>query len=458
MVVRLSPFPEELERGYLGRLMRINGFSNERVFIRYAATACNLQPSMPNKAIALVVLSTLAGKTTEEFARFHTLLPFRRAITNNRSEVPFGSLLHPSLLGAAITRARRRIIFFCTECALEDLEFHGDSYWRRDHQIAGQVWCPKHRVALNFVTKQFDVLNPPHSFQSRAGQVENSLVNEAIKNPAVNRFLDMAGGLMHRKKPLPGIDAAIEIRTEAEKRCLYIYRRKDTQGLMSDFVRSSYPVSWLKKIAPELAVKTPNSSFDPIDAVLGRKRQEWSPLSYLLIAAAVYESSDAAIEKLMSCEKRQLEEFEREIRLARYIAHESKKDKRIETLSISVDSVIEEYANVYGKRTSFARSLKISPAQASRIFSIVGLPNLAQRGLNRRLLAAAKALCFEGLTMAECSMKTNVSVEKLLAWNIKPGSTLMHALRLMIQQPTEEDRHSKAVRYVDALPLQGLMA
>lgn len=304
MVVRLSAFPEELDRGYHGRLMRFNGFIDEDDFIRYAAKVCKPREPLSCDAIPLVTLSNLAGKTTEEFARFHTLLPFRRAVTNHRPEVTFGSLLSASMLRTATTRARQKHIFFCTRCALEDIQFHGISYWRRDHQISGQVWCPKHRVALSFITNRSDVLKAPQSFQTEAPQLDSILVDKAMKNAAVNRFQEIAGSFLYRKRPLIGAAVTTELRIVARKRGLFTYGRRDTRGLMSGFIRSSYPANWLAMVVPDLIEKPEEETYDAIDGVFSFKTRKWPSISYLLIAAALYESSDDAIEKLTTCEQR----------------------------------------------------------------------------------------------------------------------------------------------------------
>ena len=423
MVVRLSPFPEELDRGYHGRLMRFNGYSDEGDFIRYAAKSCKLPMSLPREAVPIVVLSTLAGKTTEEFVRFHTLLPFRRAITNIRPEVAFGSLSSPSMLRTGTTRARQKHIFFCSECALEDVEFHGVSYWRRDHQITGQVWCPKHRVALSFVTKQSDVLKSPYSFRTQAVRVDKNLVDEAMRNDAVNRFLDIASGLAHRKKSLPGVAAAIEIRREAEMRGLFTYGKKDLRGVMSEFIRSSYPANWLARIMPELVDKAPETTLAPIDSVLNLIKRRWPSTSYLLIAAAIYKLSDEATTKLMNCEYK----FS---------------DK---PLPIPIDKLIEEYAQAYGRYPSIAQSLKMSHADTARILGKARLPNLSQRRPTKNLFAAAYSLCFEGLTLADCSKQINASAKELSTWDIRPNSPLMRALRLMYPESAQKECLSEAV-------------
>lgn len=327
MVVRLSPFPEELDRGYLGRLMRFNGYSNEGDFFRSVASACRLPPSIPRGVVPFVALSAVAEKTTEEFARFHTPLPFRRAITNIRPDVEFGSLSCPSMLHNGTTRARQKLIFFCEECSLEDLRFHGVSYWRRDHQITGQVWCPKHRVALSYVSKQSEVLKSPHTFQARAPRLEEHLVEEAIKNAAVNRFLEIASGLMHRKRSLIGAAASTELRIEAKKRGLFSYGRRDTVGLMSDFIRSSYPAEWLEKIVSVPATQFKKRVYEPLDEVLSLKTRMWPSMTYLLIAGALYESSDDAIEKMITCEERWSAKSWWEMRMAKLVASKAKKKK-----------------------------------------------------------------------------------------------------------------------------------
>jgi hypothetical protein len=426
--------------------MRINGFSDESTFIRYAANVCNLQPSTPKEAIPFVVLSTLAGKTTEEFARFHTVIPFRRAITNYRPEVLFGSLSCPSMLRTSATRTRQKRIFFCTECAKEDLQFHGESYWRRDHQINGQVWCPKHRGALSFVSSQSDVLKPPHSFLTYADYLDDSIVDEAMVSPAVNRFLEIANGLALRKKSVPGVSAAIELRLEAEKQGLYVHgERMDARNLVSELIRSSYPGAWLAIVMPEILKKSNEKMYVPIDRLLNKKNEARSSTTYLLIAAALYESSDEATTKLMNCEQRPIDEISPEIRVKRFVLRKSRKVSGNQSLSLTMDKLVNEYAKAYGRYARIAKSLNLSPPETIRVLKMVGLPNLSQRGRTRLVFSAAYSLCIEGLSLAECSKKTNISMKELSTWDVTQNSMLVRALRLMFPEATKNALLSSAV-------------
>jgi hypothetical protein len=418
--------------------MQINGYKDEKKFIRAAAKACNLQSTSPQSANRLLVLSSLAGKTTEEFTCFHTLVPFQRAITNTQTEFPFGSRLFPTALAVRTTERWQKRFFYCRQCALEDIQFHGTSYWRRDHQITGQVWCPKHRIALSFVSEQREVLKSPSSHRTEEHTIEGGFVEETMKNAAVHRFLDIACELMQRKKSLPGVAAVLEIQIKAEKRGLYVPARKETRHLMSEFIRSAYPATWLALTIPQRANKAQKSPPEQIADVLVEKSRHWNSTAYLLLAAAIYDSSHEALARLVDCERRDQTEVRRSMRLrALTVGQPWSKDTGGKESS-QVEVIIQTYAENYGHLPRIARSLNASVPQTSRILAHLGLPNLSKQAKTRGLLKVAGALCVDGMTLDECSKSTNVSLKELSKLDLQPDSILMRAWRRMLFVSPEE--------------------
>lgn len=48
--------------------------------------------------------------------------------------------------------------------------FHGTSYWRRDLQTPGQLWCPKHEEPLSFAAGADPFLTSPAEYGGKLGK------------------------------------------------------------------------------------------------------------------------------------------------------------------------------------------------------------------------------------------------------------------------------------------------
>lgn len=152
MLVQPAPFPEEMDRGYLGRIMRINGYRTPKDAVEAIATHFGEEGRSRREVTTHELLSRMAGMTTEQFAQRHTTMPLRRGITSYLPDLIHGSEERKSLLCISGTLRKYPAAFFCKDCVKADIHFHGASYWRRDLQTPGQMWCPKHMTPLHFLS------------------------------------------------------------------------------------------------------------------------------------------------------------------------------------------------------------------------------------------------------------------------------------------------------------------
>ncbi|MBN8506529.1 MAG: TniQ family protein [Burkholderiales bacterium] len=188
-MIRPTPFPGEIDRSYLGAVMRMNGLTNEDATIALMARWAEV-PNWTAKAAPVVeLLSRVAGVSSEQFVRQHSTLAFRRAITSRQTEVPHGSLDNRSLLSNSGMRRTRSAAYLCVDCIRADQADLIRSFWRREHQMPGLYWCPKHRIGLSFTEAPNAFTRSPSEFADVADVVDDDWLTDVRRSKPVMRFL-----------------------------------------------------------------------------------------------------------------------------------------------------------------------------------------------------------------------------------------------------------------------------
>lgn len=115
------------------------------------------------------------GLSGQQLVSRHTLLPFYGAFLDpdaylRCTEDFLSDNSHTAVATLGINNSsvtEPTYLRFCALCAQEDLDVHGETFWRRQHQICGTLFCTRHWVLLQ---NSAAAVSPPHSRLSDASQ------------------------------------------------------------------------------------------------------------------------------------------------------------------------------------------------------------------------------------------------------------------------------------------------
>lgn len=424
-MIHLQPLPDELDRGYLGRSMRWNGFQKEKEFVDYMASCFDAEGASRRDAPLIMLLSRLAGEPIPTFVKQHTTLPFRRGITSYQPGLEHGSEQSQTMLWSSGMRIARPGAYFCVHCVLSDLANTGVTYWRRIWQLPGHFVCQQHQEPLRYVTHEKAFQESPAAFLLESLQVPDVWMAFLQTTPAIQRFIEIADYLMTRPNALDVRDVSCVLKAQADKHGLQTYAGPVKQSLLSDLVVSQFDPAWLQEVFHELIGKPPGDWFDPIDGVLCKKTSASSVIAYVLAAAALYPDAKSAIAALSDAKAVSA-------RLNR-----GKSSKIVLNVGRLREVYIEERGNHSGVAQQFPSvAMSIVTARLNEL----GLPNLRQNvHRNQKLVDGMMAFLEGGRSLAEAAENAAVPVSVLEILLRRSSIGLLQALQAMPVMPAGAD-------------------
>lgn len=383
MLIQPAPLPEELDRGYLGRVMRINGYRSRKEVADAMAIHFGEESRTRREITTHELLSRTAGLTLEHFAQRHTTLPLRRGITSYFPEIAHGSEERKSLLFNSATLRKCHAAFFCKDCVKADIEFHGMSYWRRDLQTPGQMWCPKHMKPLHFVSSADPFIQSPSMFMQEQNQIPEEWIRPALGNAYVRRFLELAAALYDRAVPL-SLVLIVPLLSDLGRLQGFRVNATSTKGaLISDHVRELFPEKWLSAVFLEVVEKSPGAYLHQVDGTLYMRTAASSVTAYLLALSILFESADQAINALVG--------------MSDGVMQPLPHPRAIQRVVPAMDELEERYVEARGKHAEIARTLRLPIYAVRKALCELGLPSLPEADLTSDVgvVAALKAYYLE---------------------------------------------------------------
>lgn len=304
-MIRPALLPDEIDRGYLGRVIRWNGLKDDKEAGKYMAQLFGVSQFSRKEVTLIELLSKTAGLTLQEFVQRHTMLPLRRGIAAYQPERMHGSKENIGMLINGM-QPSRPAAYFCPHCMKEDVDFHGFSYWRREMQIPGVFGCPKHATPLRYIESKQAFLSSPADVLEPSSQVSEALTQECSDNPYIKKFLDICAGLLDRDHALDARVVVEVLKNEAARQGFGGYSSIGNHPRVSDRVVSVFGEAWLAHVSPQGVTKSGNWLREQIDGRLEHITRLSAVTANILASSILFPSADEALKKL-SVPERNLE-------------------------------------------------------------------------------------------------------------------------------------------------------
>lgn len=420
MLVSLSPLPEEMDRGYLGRVMRINGYRKLEDFSDALGERDQDKKNVGGRSWH-DLLCSLVGMKCDEFSQQHTLIPLRRGITSYFPDVEHGSAARPTITAKHAVLRKYPAAFFCEQCAQADIAFHGMSYWRREHQTPGQLWCSKHAAPLSVTVEPDAMQNSPAQSVAKAHQLPLAVVQDAQGNAFVQRYLELVSAVYERSAPLAVGKIAPVLRDRAKLKGFHAYAGPVRSSLISDQICAVFPAKWLERVFPSLSQKIQGVALPQIDGALFMRKSSSSTVAYLLVLAVLFDSADEAMKSLQD-------------------AHDGVVVPpvllRRGTYVLPADAeLMDAYINALGQTSKISPIWDLPRSRIQKRLLELGLPNLdAKAGKTDSLRAGMQAFYVDGNSYAESLKISGMTSRRFDTLLRVSGPNFCRALRKMDQK------------------------
>lgn len=415
MLIRPAPFPEEVDRGYLGRVMRLNGKQTEKDAVTLISIWAGVDDKSRREVSCLELLSKVAGMALPLFVRQHSTLPLRRGITSYQPDLPHGSEDNRSMLWTTGMRLARTEAYFCAKCVHEDQMFHGQSYWRREHQIPGLMCCTKHSTPIKYVENKSAFLMPPSEYLHICQSVDEAWAQASLENKYIQRYLEICYVLLGRDAPLEVKHVAAILKAKASDFGFQTHGGSVKAPLLSDAVVEAFGRKWLSTVLPALADKPARKLMSQLDGVLFLMTSASSVSAYVLACAVLFESADIALNALQ-------------------LPQAKIKESRRPSSQIDRDELLAAYIQARGNYSTTSSLISASKPKVIAGLRAIGLPNLIESA-KQSTWKAAFAFFIEKQSLIQSSAIGGISVEAMENLLRTSGCGLANALQKM-ERPT----------------------
>lgn len=288
--------PDEFWLGYFIRLSNINGVSYRRKALRQLDMAFKKKDEKKSPSVP-IMLSRVLNISSEQFCRFHTLLPVLRAVVANISiNANRGDQREINVINYHSQMIVNRELKSCQECIKEDKGYHGFAYFRREHQLPGFNYCSKHNLKL-IRSSRDEFVNPD---QVMPFEDHYEIVDDEITNGSVQRYKAIIDSWASAGTPIPLSQLTVLMQTRARNIGLR-WSRVGNKRLLSDLILKSYPIAWLKILIPDIHKKSDGKYFSAIDSVMTPQNISSRSSIYALALSVLFDSAEESLNAAYAC-------------------------------------------------------------------------------------------------------------------------------------------------------------
>lgn len=289
------PLGNEVARGYLGRINRLNGDLPIHILRQRLYDFFRDEDSQVGNRDWAPLLVKASGLSFEKFVREHTFLPFLRTVHPSAgiAHGTSGSQFRMNIASIALPDNCAR---FCEICIQSDLRSTGTVYWRRHHQLRGVVLCIEHGSVLLQADQAALVRGMPSDVQELAIDIPHNVTEAAQTNDAIRRYAHICGALLNGINPISAKQAATRLAARAAVHGLRI-SAIGTKKTLSDLTIATVAGPWLAEFFPHLSNKRPGEYIAKFDGTCLSRNTSYHVSSYALALAVLWDCPDDAIDE-----------------------------------------------------------------------------------------------------------------------------------------------------------------
>lgn len=233
--------PDEPAWGQFRRLARENGIHSFSTIGGLAARGA-IWPQTPELDWRRQMIRLMAGTTERSalLAYFQARCLYPQLLPSEYWLSRWPALLSRWGLHHATVYPSPLVIRSCSDCAREDVEAHGFSWFRQGHQLPGVEWCSRHASALHQQKTSRDLLDKDAYILV---QPPIALLSSVELPPFVQRYLQMLDWLRApaNRGRWQAVNLALIRQLDGGE------EHEDSEGTFRRIVTASAPSDWFRK-------------------------------------------------------------------------------------------------------------------------------------------------------------------------------------------------------------------
>lgn len=288
--------PDEWLEGYRGRLSRLSDIST-RVGVEPALRnfMAHRRDDTDSPLSFIGMLSIKLGLPVSDIVLRHTLWPAQIAVDRSIDHHAIARQAADADGKFVFSRPMRLKTWLCPRCVDDDLAHLPFSYWRRSHQLPGQLFCRDHGHELHFVPRSNHLVHLPHEHLGASTPASHELLERVRRSIHVTRAMQISNAMLDGQfSPLRGHCSAV-----LGRRAKALGMTGDGAGRfpeVKDLVDQHIPIAWLKDAMPKVTARLKSMAF--VDQVFDTSLAGPSVVALGVVAAMLYDDCNGALRAL----------------------------------------------------------------------------------------------------------------------------------------------------------------